>query len=242
MAVKAVLASLEGIPEPLQAEYELGADKRYYLKLEAMEGHPVDGPLVRAKDHEKTARQKAEAEAKEAREKLEALAIEKEELLKGLVPKDNITALEKSWADRSAKREAELNERITVLDKGLRQARVMDVAQTIAAKVAKSAVEAPVLLPFITARLSVELVDGEARTRVLDVEGKPSAATIDDLQKEIVANPMFASIIIGSKATGSGAQGSQSGGGAPKMPGPDSSPQEWAAWAKAKREARNSGG
>ena len=57
----------------------------------------------------------------------------------------------------------------------------------------------------ISARLTTEIVDGKATTRVLDQDGKPSALTVEELKKEFVANEKFSSIIVGSNASGSGA-------------------------------------
>jgi hypothetical protein len=50
---------------------------------------------------------------------------------------------------------------------------------------------------------------------VLGPDGKPSAATLDELKAEFVANEAFAPIIAGSKASGGGAGGANSGRAAP---------------------------
>jgi hypothetical protein len=52
------------------------------------------------------------------------------------------------------------------------------------------------------------------QTRILDREGKPSAFTIDDLKKEILANKEFSPILKASNATGGGASGARGSGGA----------------------------
>jgi len=75
---------------------------------------------------------------------------------------------------------------------------------------------ANVLLPHIRSRLAVDYVDGNPITRVLGPDGKPSAATLDELKAEFVANEAFAPIIAGSKASGGGAGGSNSGRAASK--------------------------
>lgn len=235
---KSVLNTLEGLPEALQAEYEVGEGGKFFLKVEGIEEHPSTAPLKRAKDHEKTARQKAEALAAESRAQLEALTIEKEELLKGVVPKDNITALETSWAARMEKQRTDLTAQISALDSSLKRAKISDVASTAAAQIAVDAEAAPILARYMADRLSVEIVDGEARTRVLDEDLKPSASTLEDLKKEFSGKKMFAHLILGSKASGGSAKGSQGGGSAPQTPGPNSTPKEWAAWAKEKAKSK----
>lgn len=62
-------------------------------------------------------------------------------------------------------------------------------------------------MPHIKSRLSVE----EGKTRVVDAAGHPSAFTIDDLEKEFRSNQLFAPVIIGSKATGTGGEGGGKG-------------------------------
>lgn len=74
---------------------------------------------------------------------------------------------------------------------------------------------ASVLLPHVRNRLTVDYVDGAPITRVLGPDGKPSAATLDELKQELAANEAFAPIIAGSKASGGGAGGAQSGRAAP---------------------------
>ncbi|MEX5734662.1 hypothetical protein [Providencia hangzhouensis] len=91
---------------------------------------------------------------------------------------------------------------------------VDNVAQTLATKLAGDA--APLIMPHIKSRLSVE----EGKTRVVDSAGHPSAFTIDDLEKEFRSNQLFAPVIIGSKATGTGevkaVKGSHCAGGSDK--------------------------
>lgn len=244
MALKAVLASLEGVPEHLASEYKPGEGGKFFLDLEGLEDgseHPSVGSLARAKKRESEARGKAEALAKELREKLEAKEAEMRESLKNVIPKENADRLEASYktmmAEKIAAIEGQFKGEISTLSDSLRTVLVDSVAQRLAAELAHDAVHIPLMLPHITSRLAVERgADGRATTRVLDKEGKPSAATLDDLKKEILGNPMFAPILSGSKATGGGATGGSGGGGAPqKKPGPNATAEEWAAYAKAKR-------
>lgn len=238
MAVKAILDSLDGLPDALKGEYEQGEGGKFYLKVDGFEdgcAHPAVGALVRAKKREADARAKAETAAKEAREKLEAKETEMEQRLEGALPKSDVEALRKSYSDKAAARETELTGQITVRDNALKSVLVDSVALGLATRLAMEG-SAPVLLPHILPRLSVEIgSDGKAVTRVLDKEGKPSAATLADLEKEIVGTAMFAGVLIGSKATGGGAKGGNGGGGAPpKTDLTTATQQERAAYAKSK--------
>jgi hypothetical protein len=220
MAVKAVVDTLDDVPEGLRPEYESVEGGKFALKVEGLEDgsiHPAVGALARAKKREADARGKAEAKVKELAEKLEGVSREREDLLKGVVPKENVERLETSYKEKLAGREAELNTEITRLNGSLREVLVDNVAHSIASKLVDDPIRIPVLLPHIAPRLTVEIgADGKANTRVLDREGKPSAATIDDLQKEFLANPMFSPLVLGSRATGSGASSGSGAGGAPQ--------------------------
>jgi hypothetical protein len=216
MAVKAMLASLEGVPEALAAEYKKGDDGKFYLEIDGIEEHAALGALKRAKEHEKTARQEAETIARDARAKLETLTTEMEGRLKGVIPKADADRLELSYKEKMAARETELAGQIKTLSGSLHSVLVDNVAQVLASNLAKDALSIPLLLPHIAPRLAVEMVEGRAITRVLDREGKPSASSLDDLQKEILATPMFAPVLSGGKASGGGAEGAGSGSGAPK--------------------------
>jgi hypothetical protein len=221
--LKPVVANLEEVPEAFRPEYKPGDDGKFVLDIEVADGkvnHPAVTALLSAKQREAEARTKAEGKARELAEKLEATILEKENLLKGTVPKDNFAALEASYKERSEREKGELKTalegEITKLSGSLKTVLVDNVARSIATGLAINAESIPLFLPFIAPRLTVEMdADGHAKTRVVDKEGKPSAATLEDLAKEISALPMFAPLIIGSKATGSSADGGHAGGSAP---------------------------
>ena len=115
----------------------------------------------------------------------------------------DIEAIEKSWGEKLATREEELNSDIQMY-------RQMIGEMTAGAEAMKMANElsipgsSEVLLPHINARLKTEIVEGVAKVRVLGKDGKPSAMTIDDLRKEVASNPAFAPILLGSRASGGG--------------------------------------
>lgn len=231
MALKAILESLDGLQDPIKSEYKKGEDGKYHLDVE---GGEDTGALKRAKDYEKSARQKVEKELADTKAELDALTEERDNILKGALPKGDVEKLEASWKQKYEKREKELTEQLGSLNGSLQTLLVDNVAQGLASKISKSP---ELLLPHIKGRLKTELVDGKPVTRVLDKEGNVSALSINELEAEMVANPSYAPIIIGSKASGGGANGGQGGSGAPsKIDFTKASPKEIAAHIKATKE------
>ena len=164
----------------------------YQLQIEGMPDIPDVSGLQKKVDEllsEKKSEQEKRRQAEEAAKK----AAEEQARKNG-----DIESLEKSWAEKLKARESELLAQLQEKDASLHTLLVDNVAQTLATKLAGDA--APLIMPHIKSRLSVE----EGKTRVVDSAGHPSAFTIDDLEKEFRSNPLFAPVIIGSKATGTG--------------------------------------
>ncbi|PKH28763.1 hypothetical protein BJF94_12480 [Acinetobacter radioresistens] len=208
--LKYQLENLDGVEESVKQLYE-EKDGKYVLKIEGIP-EPEDLEGLKRKNQEfmeeaKVAKRKAKELEEQARQK------EEENARKN----GNIEALEKSWQEKLTKREAELLEQSKALESQVYQLTVGQTASTLANELAVSGCSS-VLLPHITGRLQVETVDGQVKVRVLDAQGKPSAATIDDLKKEFRDNPAFKPLIAASHASGGGANGANSGGGAAKKP------------------------
>jgi len=126
-----------------------------------------------------------------------------------------VGSLEKSWTEKYNAALAEKDAEVQRLNSSLTGVLVDSVASRLASDLAIQG-SANVLLPHIRNRLAVDYVDGAPVTRVLDATGKPSAATIDELKAEFAANPAFAPIVAGTKASGGGASGAGRGGAASK--------------------------
>lgn len=178
-----------------------------------MEGLPApkndDVSGLKKKVDELLAEKKAsEAKRKEAEENARKAAEE------AARKAGDVGALEKSWQDKLAQAQAEKDAEISRLNSSLTNVLVDNVATNLANELALQG-SANVLLPHVRNRLAVDYVDGAPITRVLGPDGKPSAATIDELKAEFAANVAFAPIIAGSKASGSGAGGGNGGGAAP---------------------------
>lgn len=244
MALRAQLESLEGLPEPVAKEYKKVEQDGKVLFLLDVDIDNLDsvGALKRAKDHEKKERQTVESRFKEASTKIETLQDELDNIRRGAIPKGDVEKLEGSWKDKLAKREAELiGERDAAIGT-LQRLLVDNVAQAVATKVSTAP---DLLLPHVKARLVAEKTSDGYVTRVLDKEGKPSAMSIEELQKELSGDKRFAAIIVGSKASGGGASGGNDGGsGAPRSFDPakfditKASAAEVAAYLKMKKETK----
>ncbi len=210
MAVKMTLASLDGVPADVAKEYKKVEQEGKTVFLLDLDGYEDPAALKRAKDHEKEARKTAEKQAKDLATEKEKLQEEIDEMRRGNLPKADVDKLEASWKTKLAAKEAELTGKLTSAQKSLQKHLVDNVATTLAAKISSAPA---VILPHIRSRLAAEEVNGDFVTRVLDKDGKPSAMSIEELQKEFTENKDFAAILVGSRASGSGGSGSGAGSG-----------------------------
>ena len=224
MGLQYQVDSLEGLDDSVKALYT-EKDGKYVLGVEGLpqpQNADLDGLKARVQEllnEKKTAQTKAQ-EAEEKR-----LKAEEENARKN----GDVAALEKSWGDKFTNRENELNSTIDGLNKQIYQLTVGQTAQALAAKLAVQGCS-DVLLPHLTNRLSVETVDGQPKIRVKDLQGNPSAATLEDLEKEYRSDARFKTVIAASNASGGGANGAQ-GGGATKKPS-EMNMNERAEWQK----------
>lgn len=150
----------------------------------------------------KTAKQKA----KEAEEQKTAAAEE------AARKNGDIESLDKSWSEKMLSQEAQYNEKINGLMATIRQDKVESVGIKLAAEL--SGEYSGAMLPHVLSRLDVEQIDGSYKTIVKDADGKRSALTVDELKAELMSNKALAPLIITSQASGAGAIGSLSTGGA----------------------------
>ena len=229
--LKYELENLDGVEESVKSLYE-EKDGKYVLKIEGIpqpQQHSDEG--LRKKVDELLAEKKAEQQKRKEAEENARKEAEENARKNG-----NIEALEKSWGDKLAARETELLNEKQSLEAQVYKLTVGSKATELAAKLAVPGSDS-VLLPHISNRLQVETVDGEIKIRVLDLQGKPSALSIEDLEKEFRANEAFKPLIRASGASGSGASGGQ-GGGATKKPS-EMTTAERTEWAKTDPEGFN---
>ncbi len=225
MAVKAILQNLEGLSEELSKQYKQVDGVGYVLDVEGVEAHPMVGALARAKERESTeatAAKKALRELQDAHkaltEKHGALSEEFEAKLRGAqgTSQENVARLDKSWGEKMGKQKDDFEKIIGQQERALQKLLIQDAAQQVAIAMKPLAPEhVGVLLPHITCRLAVERDGDTAKTRVLDLEGKPTALTIEELASQMSLDKRFAPLLTGSRASGSSAPGAGPGGSAP---------------------------
>ncbi len=203
--LKLELDTIEGLEDGVKGLYE-EKDGKFRLKVDGLpDVSGLKKKLDELMDESKAAKRKAkEIEEAAERERAEALA-----------KSGDVESLRKSYDEKFGKTKTEYETQIQNYQQQLQRLTVGQTATTLAAELAIPG-SAPVLLPHIQARLSMEIRDGQPVTVVMSADGKPSAMTIEELKTELSANPAFAPIIAASKAAGGGASGGGNGGGAAK--------------------------
>lgn len=210
MGLKYQLDTLDGLDDSVKSLYT-ERDGKFVIGIEGLP-QPEDVSGLKAKVEELLGEKKS---AEKARKDAEDQArLEREEALR---KSGDVEGIEKSWAEKYARREAELTGQLDqergALSNQIRDLTVGRTATDIASALAIPG-SAKALLPHIERRLSVEQRDGKPVVVVLDQQGKLSASTLDELKAEFANDVAFAPLIAGSKATGGGAPGGQGGGAA----------------------------
>jgi hypothetical protein len=167
----------------------------------------------------KSARDKERDAAKKLREEKAAWETEKAELEeriaefesgadKGGADKD---ALKKSYEAKLQKQKEKHEAEVTKIRSALQKTHVDAVADKLAGEIST----VPDLMSeAIRKRLRVNLDGDEPSTEILGPDGKPSAATLEELRQELLGNERYKGILIGSSGSGGGAGGGGGGGGA----------------------------
>lgn len=203
--------SLEGVDENLHSLYEQ-KDGAYFLKVSGVVSESdVDG-LKASRDALLTEKKEAQRLKDEA--EAERLRVEREALEADAKAKGNWEALDKSYQEREIELKRLSQEREDALRKQVYKLTVGDQALKMASEISKPHAQG-VLTRFIEERLTL---DESGNVRVLDMQGKPSAMTIEDLKTEFKNNAMFQDIVVVNNASGGGASGGGFGGGAAKKP------------------------
>jgi len=195
----------EKLDDAVKAEYTLDGDAAT-LKIDG-EGAPTVEAIDRANEKlriEKEHRVKAEKARDAAESASEKLKVDldkasgKDEIAK--IKADHQAELEKIRKDREAEQTAARDARHAALKK--------EAAEGFANE--HFTIPGLMIGPFAN-RLSVEEVDGESVVRVLSADGKASAMSLAELQREFLDNAEYATII--KKKTGSGGGAAPGGGG-----------------------------
>lgn len=223
LARKITKQAFDKLSKDLQALYVENDDDadEFLLELDEPEDDNPDA-LRRARDREKQKAKDAEAKLRAANDKIKELETGSHtdddddndpppQSRSSKRKAKDIATLEAAWKEKVSAVESERDEKLSAKDAYIKRTLISGAADRIASKIST----APKLLAkAIIERLDVDFDDDEPRLVVLDGDGKPSSLTLDKLEKEFSTNKEYASIIIGTKA---------SGGGAPRN-GPDQRP------------------
>ncbi len=181
MALKAILDSLEGLPDDVAKEYKENDDGKFVLDVEGLED---TGALKRAKDHEKKRRQAAEGKTAELESKLADL----EEQLAALDDPGK-SKIDDKQRVKLEQRIKELEGQLTTKEQSLLGEINRLTSEATATKLAADLTDSPnLLLPHIRSRLVTEIEDGKAVVKVRDADGDVGSMTIEDLRKEFTSN------------------------------------------------------
>lgn len=188
----------------------------YRLDIEGFVIEKDPAALLNAKEHEKRLRQEAESSLKKLQEEIkgqqDALRKAQEEAeMEKMRKSGDITSIQKSFESKIAEMQKQQTEQLTRYREAVAKAELDRVANQIAAKIGVDANAATLLLPHVKARLKPDMSEELPKIRVVDQTGELSVSSLDDLQKEFVANPAFGAIIVGSKATGASGHGNVGG-------------------------------
>lgn len=228
MALKRKITKVEydALPDVLKTEYKAEGDA-FILEVD----DPAFAALKAEKEDERKKREKAEADLKAINDaKVEADRKAAEDAARAA---GDVTALEASWKKKRDDDVAAEAAKTAATTAALRALLVDTQAQKMADEI--STVPA-LMIDKIKSRMTVEVVDGVPLLRVLSTDGKPSALSVADLQKEFLDNPDYKAIIKGSRSSGGGAGGSGEGGGAGHKKPSEMTGLEEVAFAKAHPE------
>lgn len=201
MKIKLTKEEHAKLPKEFQGEYKADGDF-FTLNLEDEDGGSLDS-LKSAKEHEKKRRHEAEKKLKELEKEKETLEEKIHELeTSGESNKATTAELQKKFDDKLQKEVAKVQKEVAKRDAQIEKLLVDNVANEIAGKISTTP---KAMARLIRDRLSVEWDGDEIKTIVLDDDGKPSAFTVAELEKEFVSNKEYLGIIKGSQASGSGA-------------------------------------
>lgn len=212
MVLKKKLTSeeFENLDEGLKVVYLKDGDN-YILDVEKDDSKPPKNDddvaaLRRALDREREDRKKYKQDLDDLKKQLD------DNDLLTAKKKADIETLEKAWNDKLNTQKGDYEQRLSktnqFIKKNLIEVNTNNIAEKLAGK------NASLLKPHIEKRLTVDFDSDDPMLRVLSESGELSANSLTDLEKEFLDNEKYSAIIVGSKASGSGATGQNSGGGA----------------------------
>lgn len=194
----------------LQSLYVKQDDGNYRLDAEFPNNDGLKAKadeLLSEKKREQELRKAAEERAK-ALEEAQQKALEDNARARG-----DVDSLTKSHEERIAKINEQSSNELSVLRKQIYELTVGQTANSISNELAIKG-SAIAILPHVQNRLSLDTDnEGNQKLWVLDANGKKTDMTIEELKQEFRANEAFKPLIAANGASGSGANGANSGAG-----------------------------
>ncbi len=199
--MKYKLKTLDGLSDEQKALYK-ACDDGFVLNIEGMP-EPEDTAGLKAKNEALLAEKKAEADKRKKAEKEAQDAADAKAREKG----DHESLLKSAEATI-----AELRGDIKTRDETAATSARDRVAMELAAELSEGHNQ-KILSRFISDRLRYE----DGAVKVTDENGNLTISTVDQLKEEFKNNDSYASLVIGSRASGGGAGGNNGGGAATKF-------------------------
>jgi len=184
----ATVATMTGQMEAMTSNLSTVTDERDLLKTKHTE----------AEKHRKNAEDKAKKDVEDA-----------------LRASGDVVALEASWSEKLELANSNNANEVAGLNQIIQDVTVGAAAISMAVDIALEG-SSEALIPHIKPRLYNDIVDGKSIIKVLGLDGKPSAATLDELKAEVSEISFLAPIIKGSSANGSGKPSGEGKGGSGK--------------------------
>ena len=232
--LKAVLDSLDGIDQDLQGYYTRGADERFYLDLEGIDGHPAVLPVIRKKnellEELKAAKEKLRAydgieDPEAAREALRRLPDLEAQVQKGGKGAEEIQKLQRDYEAKleAVKRQAQADieaakqKAQAAEDAAMRYFRRSEIHRAITAHKGVPELLEHVVSGFVKVErtesgdFKLSILDHNGVERIKDAKGTPF--TLDDLIAELKENPKYGRAFDATGRSGSGAEAAAGGGG-----------------------------
>lgn len=197
------IATYQALPDGVKEHYKADGDNAV---IELTGDDPAFVKLKGEKEAAVAKRKDAEKATATLQTSLDEL---NEKFAAGEVPKATVDTLKAQLQQKFDKDIKTEKDRTESRDRFIVRTLTQGAAKAIASEI--STVPG-IMAKEVASRLTVTFDGDEPALVVLDKDGKPTAFTTEDLQKEYVDNPEFAAIITGSKASGSGATGKGRGG------------------------------
>lgn len=203
MALKRKLTKEEFAKLKKDVQEEYTADGEGYIL--DLDGYEDPEELRRARDREKQTAKDLRKQLKEANEKIEDYEGDDPARTPPKVLREkeaDLAKLEKVWKDKHEKVVGDLTKKDTSLRSVIQNSMIGEASKTLAHKIST----VPTMMADTLAkRMRVTFDENDVpKLEIIDREGKPSL-TLEQLEKEVVANKDYAAIIIGSKGSGGGA-------------------------------------